>query len=842
MRRGGAVGLVVRALARAWRHRPIRLVAALAGGVGGVVMTVAVLTISVPVLLSARSAPIDAIAPDVVAVSAKAPAGLSAETQARLSAATGALTSRMSLANTNLRGPDRRFVPVRVVGVDAGLPNMLSGNAFPRVAPLGTGEVYLPRAWSAAQHIDKGDSIEIATPTGVRVWRVADLIDGDLGNSGAAAVMSLADLASAFDRGSAVDIVLLRAPGGAADDLGDRARAAAADLAVVGSPDRIFDSYSRIFRTPLLLIWMFLGIGVLTGAVVILLTWRLALADARPMLARMRLAGARTTDLLAGSGLVLVPIMVCSYAIGAVLGLATGHALDSIGTQLTNFTQQALRPGSNYPIPLLGGAMACAVMFGAAWLSGLSRLRRVTAIDAVTGRDRTPLRAGGLRVPLAVSAVSVVAAAAAIAWARRISAPTLSAVVHGLAGPPLILGAALLGVVLPVVAGVAVRTWSRRPGGLVVGRQLQVQWRRNAALATTFAIALVTSVAMSGASLSMRHELDASMARWTRADVYAQAAPIGQNLSSETFPASLAAEIRAVPGVTAVYSFSWAAAVVNGSRYQIWSLAGDIAAGTATRVLDGPDDAIARLTGDRIAVASNFARTQHVGIGDTLSIPTLDGMRSATVVAVLDDAASDGGAIFVGDDLFRRVAGDVGVYAYGATAAAEHRAAVTAELETLLAQRYPRAAVLDRDAYRAGVSSMLARLMSSFGVFSWVMYAVAAVVGTTTLASNIDERRRGLAVSRLVGASGRAEGRMLAGEASIIGACAWLVAAPCGVAMTVVMVGAQALQSGIVAPPAVPWPMLAAGLPVTLLTVAAALRLARRSAGSLPVAAVLADE
>lgn len=836
MNRASAVALVARALARGWWRRPIRLIATVCGGVGGVLLAVAVLTISVPVLQSVRLAPLEAIDPEVVAVSAKAPVGLSAELATGITVATGARSARILMASTNIRGADD-YTPARVLGVDTGLPSMLeSGARSEDFAPLLPGQVYVPRRWADEHGLAVGDSVEIATPTGARPWRVADVLGDEATGGGTAVIMGIGDLSAAFDRGSAVDILLLRGDA----EVAERAREIAGGAALVGPPDEIFAPYSRVFRTPLLLVWMFLLVGLLTGAVVTFLTWRLALADARPVLARLRLIGVRTSDLVLGSGLVMIPMLLCSYVFGAALGVAIGRGLDSIGAQIANFTQQALDSRTGLAIPLAGGFATAVAMFGFAWLSGILGLRRVTAIDAVTGRDQTAVHATGVGRPLAAGAVCFAAGALIVATAGTVASPVWSSLTSAAAVPFLVVAIVVLSVVLPVVAGTVIRRLGSGATTLFVGRQLEVYWRRNAALAITFAIALVTSIAVSGASGSIRGDLEASMVRWTQADVFVQAAPIGQNLADETLPPALADEIRALPGVEGVYAFSMSLMVLGEDRYQVSSLSGDIGRATDARILEGPADVLDHLSGSDIVASSNFARTRSVGVGDSVELPVADGTRTGRVVAIVDDSTSDGGLVYVGADLYRDITGK-GVFSFAILVSDGAEAQVTAGLESMLAQRYPRAAVLDRDAYRASVSSALGRLMSSFGVLAWVMFGVAAVVGVTTLASNIFERRRGLVLIALSGDPRPGE-RLLGAEAAVIAGLAWVIAVPAGLLVTVAMLGVQSLMSGLAPRIDLPLGMIGVSLPVTLVAVACAVWIARRSVASSSPAEVIADE
>lgn len=832
--------LVATALARNWIHRPVRLFAAIAGGAGGVLLTTAVLMIAIPVVLSTRVAPIAGIPEDVVAVTANAPAGISAELAARIVQASGAeVSSQLLTANTAVR-TDSGFAPVVVVGIDQNLPALLNNGFSGGTAPAGGGQAYLSRAWAQQHGIGTGATIQVTTPTGLATWQVAALLDGDVANQGAVIAVPIGVAARAFDRGQSVDIVLLRDSDTA--KLHNLVAPLVNGAAEVTAPDRVFAGYNRIYRTPLMLVTLFVVIAVLTGSVVVFLTWRLALAEARPMLSRMRLLGVRTVELMLGSGLLLVPVVLLTYLVGAAAGVLLGRSLTSFRSQLTNFTGQAFEPALNLSLPLIGAFLAATTMFGFAWLTSLRQLRRMTAIDAITGRDKGVIERSRVRWPLLAGLICFLVATGVVAFT---SGPA-----RGLAVIPTLLGLVLLSAVLPVVIGTVVRSSTSGVSGLLVGRQLEVEWRRNAALAITFAIALLTSIAMVGIASSIRNDIQASMLRVTKGDLYALAAPVGSNFGSETFPASIRDEISVVPGVASTDMFAFSNVEVNGGRYRVQTTDGDVRRFSWYPLAAGPQDVIdgkrhlaEYLTGDNIAISANFGRTQHLEVGSTVNIPVPNGHRQAAVIAVIDDSTSDGGMIAVGNDLYQQVVGNAGIYAIGIALGPDaDRATVQQQVATLLAPRYPRAQMYTAAEYQNGISSNLGRLMSSFTVFGWVMYLVAAVVGTATLASSIAERGRAVALTRLVGGRARVVRRLLAIEALIIVAGAWLVAVPGALLAIPATIGMQSAASGLLPPVRIPAGMVVASLPLALLAAAVALLIARRSFSERPLAELVADE
>jgi putative ABC transport system permease protein len=745
------------------------------------------------------------------------------------------------IANTTMRDGYHAFVPVIVLGVGLSLESILEARVTRHIPLLQPNQAYLQRSWGIQHGLRAGDNLEVTTPAGIVTWRIMGLLNTVFANNGSSVVVSAATAAADFDRGSSVNLLLLR-PRGQPRLVRKRAAALVDGAADVVSPNQVFASYGRIYRTPLTLVVMLGTIAVLVGCVVLFLTWRLALIDARPILSRLRLLGVRSRDLLLGSGLVLVPVLVICYAVGATIGCLVGLSLSSFRNQILNFTGQAFDPPLNLSLPLMGGLAASLVMFGFAWLTGVRQLQRATVIDTIAGRDTTVFERSRMGRPILVGLGCFGISGVVVAFT--------SGALQASATVPLLLGVTILSAMLPVLAGTSIRTLSNGASGLLVGRQLQVEWRRNAALATTFAIALLSAIAIIGVASSMLEAINDSTARWTKGQIYVTAAPLGHNYENETFPLSMQQQIATIHGVSSTDTFSYVDAVVRGGRHLVETVGGNTGELTAPRLIAGPADVIDgrktlfdALTGDDIAISSNFARTQHLGVGDTVAIPVPDGHRTGRVVAVIDDSLSDGGMVMVGPQLFRETAGDSQIFYVGVGLAPGARErTVQGRIRALLAERYPRAQVLTVDQYRSGVSSLLGRLMSSFSIFAWVMFGVAGIVGTTTLASSIAERSRAVALTRLVGGRRQAIRNLLGIEALVTVTIAWLVAVLGAQLAIPALIAGQSVFSGLLPQAQVPLGMVGISLPMAALATVAALVIARRSVSEHPLAQLIADE
>ncbi|WP_326797790.1 ABC transporter permease [Streptomyces sp. NBC_01808] len=830
--------LVARALGRSWRQRPARMASAIAAGIGGVLLTTAMLLVSVSVLDAIKGASISGIRPDVVAVEARAPGGMDSSLMDRAEQQTGAEGSRSVVLSTTAQtsaGSDNE--PVVLFGVDESLAGFVDDQLAEEVGgtPLGADEVFLSETWAGDHGVREGDTVRISSPQGVQTWRVAGLLSGDVANRGSVVIAPLPTVAAAFDRGDTADVLLLDPGNGDRDTVAAEAEAAVDGAADVKHPEDLLSGYSKTFQTSVTILALFAVIAVLTAAVVLFLTWRLALDDARSTLARMRLFGVRTRHLMLGSAAVMVPLLLGTYVVGAALGVWVGTLLSSFTEQITNLTGQAVTPGVPWQVPVAGAFAAAVVMFAVAWLSGVRRFTAITAIEAVTGRDRIALMPGGTRRPLVAGLVTIAIGVLLVAFGGEM---VRSASLLFLLG-----GAALLCVVLPVVVGALLRRGEPGPMRLGAGRQLQLSWRRNAVLSITFTIAVVTSIAMAGVSSSIKDDVGASVDRWTQSELVVQAAGVGENLQNEKFPLSLGQELGAVDGVDGVTPFTYAYVTLDGKKTQVWNWPSDHKLSTDLEVAEGEEDFLTALGPDEIAISSNFARTQDMEVGDTFDMPLPSGQRALRVRTIVEDSASDGGMLIASTALYRELAATDGVYEYfvGVREGA-NVSEVAAALEDTVAERYPRAKVRTQEDVRDAFGGITARLVSAFEAFAWVMFLLAVMVGGATLASGLVERQRGLALTRLVGATRKSVSRQLTAETLLIAVSSWVVALPVGLLAIPAMLDAQAGQSGLLPPVTVPLLLTVASLPLVALCMLLALWVAGPRRANPPLRELLAQE
>ncbi|MEO6087783.1 MAG: hypothetical protein ABIQ18_32190, partial [Umezawaea sp.] len=282
-----ATRLVARSLTRSWYYRPARLAAAVAAGIAGVLLTTAVLVVYFAVQDALAGAPITAVRGGIIGVEARAPGGLAPSVVREVGDRTGLPTSTMLVVSASRVDDDGGTTPMLVFGVDQALGDFVEPDLAEqtRKTPLGADEAYLAAAWADPRGIKAGDTIRVGGTTEVRSWKVAAILNGEVANRGAVIIAPRPVVAAAFGRNDFTDAILIDPSGHDRDKAIADATAAVDGAGTVKDPQDLLSGYRKAFQTFLTILSMFAVIAVLTAGVVLFLTWRLALDDARPALA-----------------------------------------------------------------------------------------------------------------------------------------------------------------------------------------------------------------------------------------------------------------------------------------------------------------------------------------------------------------------------------------------------------------------------------------------------------------------------------------------------------------------------------------------------------------------------
>ncbi len=663
--------------------------------------------------------------------------------------------------------------------------------------------VVLTRRFTARHGLRVGDRVGLVAGERTAPLRVA----GVLGDEGPASVLdggfALMDVAAAqwaLDRLGRVDRVDVRLAGGVDVARAEREIAARAPAGItVRRPASRGAEVERMLRAFQFNLTALSLIALIVGLFLVYNTVSVAVITRRGEIGLLRTLGVTrrvVVGLFLGEAGVLA-LLGC--ALGAPLGWLLAHG----AVRLTSSTVSQFWIASAATVPPLEPGMV-----GLAFAAGLPlalaaaaapalEAARLTPLAAVRGDDDLDARTRPPRRSLA-GAAALFAAGAGLAAQGPVGGLPVFGMLAALA---VVLGA---GMAMP-----AVLFGFRRGCGAAMARWLGVEGRLAHANLGGAIPRLSVSVAALAVSLAMMTAIAVLVGSFRETVVYW----IGQTLQADLFvstargspaaePAGMSAETEAViaghPAVEAIDGFLGMDVPYGGSTITVG------AGRFATRIERGglqfkaPADGVAAMAGaigrDRVVVSEAFSLKYGRGPGDTVDLPTPNGAAPFEVAAVYYDYSSDRGLVVMDAGTFERHFGPrrpSGLTVYLAPGADPE--AVRDELGAALG---PRRLFVTTNA------SLRARVLRIFDATFAITYALEVIaVGVSlfgmaaTLLTLVLERRREVAMLRLVGADSRQLRRLIVIEAGALGALTQAVGLVVGLALSLILIYVINVQS-----------------------------------------------
>jgi putative ABC transport system permease protein len=329
--------------------------------------------------------------------------------------------------------------------------------------------------------------------------------------------------------------------------------------------------------------------------------------------------------------------------------------------------------------------------------------------------------------------------------------------------------------------------------------------------------ALAVSLAMTVAIAVMVSSFRETVIYWVSqtlvADLYVGPAARRAGAMTATVPAEVEAIVRAQPGVVAVDGFRVMDVPYREARIFVTSGHYD-ALLSRTRLLfkspADPRDALRAAIGQDAAIVTEaFALRYRMRVGDAVTLPTPAGPHAFPIVAIYYDYTSDRGTVLLDAPIFARYFGErrpMGLNVY----LAPHTDVDAARRDLLRALGAPGGSGSSSDRTGTGASGMtvftntwlrgeVLRIFDGTFAITWALEVVAILVAVmgivATLVTAIDERRRELAMLRLVGASRGQVRRMVVIEAALLGAIGQALGLLAGFGLSFVLVYVINVQS-----------------------------------------------
>jgi len=701
--------------------------------------------------------------------------------------------------------------PLTVVGIERAADPAVRDRPLAAGAPLGTGDddgALVSAELARQAGLGVGSTITLigdpaAAPTAFRVVGVLLSTPGDPDPGGRTVIVALeaAQRLFATDRVTAVDL-LLADGASAAGVIAELDRRLTVEPYTVSTPADVAAALEAATAETRAAIALVAAVALFGGAFLIFNTLSMTVAERARDVGLFRAAGMTRRQVILMVLLSAAHLGVVGVALGLLAGI--GFAAGAVG--LLGGTGAALAELSLPPGALALGVLLGFIVTAAAAVEPALRAGGISPVAALRLRlDQGAVLRARLRWLLFV--FGVVGLVGLFLW------PGAAAGQAGLLRP-LAAFALLLGITLaaPFVAGPLGRI-----AGIVVAPILPAEARltrgaltrdrsRTALTVGSLAVAIAVLVALAGVAGSTRQ----AATGWL-VDVVP-----GELLLTSIRPVAAdepaAAEIAALPGVAHVSPLARFSVALGGTRADAAAVVGAdlLADGRLTLTEGSPAAAFAALdAGGAAIVPRSVAERKGLAVGSQLAILSGTGPLDLEVVAIAERTipGAMAEAILVGwPDATERL-GVLGADAFAVRFGPGQEASARPAVEDAARGLALEPATLDQAAGAIGAS--IDRRALLFAALAAVALVVAALGIVNTLAMNVLERVRELAVLRAMGLTRRQAWRLVVLEAAILGLVGALLGALAGLATGAVLIQ---LAGGSGVPYQAPWAAAAAAL------------------------------
>ena len=571
------------------------------------------------------------------------------------------------------------------------------------------------------------------------------------------------------------------------------------------------------------------SIALLVGAFLVFNTLSMSVLRRWPEIGTLRALGASRRSIFASFLIEGIALGAVGTALGEILGAAAARfLLAEIGGTVVNIyrTTATLALSRSWEPFVSAGVVGLAASAAVSILPAMEAARIPPAATMRPGAIERRRRARAR--PFAIAALGFALAGALLALLPAVSGFPL----FGFAAVACAIGA--LAAATPAAA-LALEAAARRPLRRLFGppgRLAAAFFAGNLSRNAVAVAALSLALGMTGAMAVMIASLRATVIAWVdqsvASDLFVKSATGARRGIIGTIPPDALDLIRSVPGVAVADGFrAIDVADAGGNPFTIG--AGDFSIAEKTGALTlssrrAPGAAFREARRDgAVFVSEPFARHFHKKPGDRVQIPTPSGPRSFAIADVYPDYSNDRGTVVLDRPVFLRLFRDP------AFSTISVRAAPGVAPETLRDRILARAG--DRFALTILTNRTLRRevlkIFDHTFAITWGLEAIAlavAVLGVVNaLFALILERRRELALLRILGTTAAQLRASIVLEALLIGVCASALAGLAGAAFASVLIFVINPQSfGWSIRVSIPWRELAAALGLALAATVAA--------------------
>ena len=487
----------------------------------------------------------------------------------------------------------------------------------------------------------------------------------------------------------------------------------------------------------------------------------IAIAQRRPVISTMRALGGRRrtimSDMLAEAALV----GFLGGLVGSAFGILIGYF--AIG-ELPSTLVQTLDARLEYVLPLWVVPLtvaACVLASVSASALAARQIHTVAPIEALAPNGATATDPGSrrLRVAAGIAGTALLAVTVGVVTADlgQIAIASIALSFIGFSA----LCFAFSGLIIKAAAAVARRFG---PAGVLGAATIERAPRRMWVAMMTVLTAVVTTVAVTGATGNAVDSTVASFASIADADVWVSSAA-ATDYSSTLLPPTTAADVAAVPGVERVVPDQMAFATVGDARVMLLGIAADSHRDIYTSL--APADRKRLLAGDGVALSRDLGKSMNVVAGDQITLQTPTGPRTVRVLALVPYFSGMTGTVAMSLDAMQGWFDRAGASDLEVTVAPDaDPATVTAAIRKIVS---PETFVYSGDEALDGVASALDQVIAVITVIAWIVVLVSAVTLLNTLMLSVLDRRREIGVLRAIGATRAFTLKAILAEAAGIG-------------------------------------------------------------------------
>lgn len=658
--------------------------------------------------------------------------------------------------------------------------------------------VFVGKALAETLALESGGSLTVVSSQSasknLEVLAVLDEESGRL-NQGLLAGTLLPFAQTTVDKEGRLDSILVIAKEGTeVGDLRSRIQSSVGPTASVDSPAARAEQAEKLTQGPRTGMLRGTGLALTVGAFVVFNTMSMAATERRRELATLRALGGKRRKLLVLFLLEAAVIGLVGSATGALAGF--GIARELVG-RIPPFYVNAVGVEMGFNLP--GYSIPLAVLTGA----GISVIAAfIPARKAVSVSPVESMRPEGV--------LESFDNPAGVSWGPTVSG--FFAVVGGIAlvlfGPEDLgfMGLALMlagfiiasyGLTSPIAAATSVIASKTGISGRLAAAAIERAPRRAWATAAAVIVATGMVVAQGGIFNNVDRSLRSIISSLGKIDFYLSTATPESFSVEVRLPEEWRDEIRTLPGVSNVGINSFEFITFKNNKVLLQGIESSV--GESPSIALASAEARARvLSGEGAIVSTRFAELYSIGQGDTLPLPTPNGIHRVPVVDEVPSFAWERGLITVSHQMLSEKYARSGVSDYMVTLSENaDREAVRSSLESFGRRLPVPIYVTSGGEYLQAIFATVDQINALFGSMTWVVVGAATLAIVNALLISVVERKRELGIMRALGTSRRRLRQMVSLEAAAIGVVGGLAGALVGFVLHRGVMGDVAVRTGL---------------------------------------------